>query len=538
LLQSSLASAFLDFHSLEVRGILERFFQTRTGAAFARSVLGEEVTRFNPAGRNEVIHTLMNPANQELAETFELRLNKLSRALKMQGVLTDLPTEIVEREAARFFELARPTGGPRAGKVAFADGETTALVTAEEARRAEFIMGMGMGKGASEQVAPALSAAARDLPAPPRGFRHDAFEQLLQWEEQAGLRYYRETTQFFGLSMAPAPAAEVQIQAASFLPAGVRDLFVRDNRVFWPQHPFNTQRTPFSDIAPTENWPARLTSSRSLVIWNKRTGQAFSLKAPTDYPHRTQQQLAKTHLQEDIKSGVYRSEYLAKVDRAIGADPHLGVLPEIFSAAEIRGGNGFVVRDLSALQDGHYYLPALSIPFVGHRIAQLNGQAFDTFWEASYARLLGRSKAKLMIRYGLQMETPNCQNMLIQFDRKMRPTGKLFFRDISDSQPVRGVAQAIGQSQMLETDAKLGFQIDDHLDPNTKNSFWRLDEDPLLPVAKDTLTAWKHAHDEAYVEEALRLLDVKPKDVRTIGELDGFLATKSGQVALGRFHQK
>lgn len=534
LLAQTLAQAFPNLNEPATRALIERLLRTEAGSGFARAVLGPKVSRFNPAGSQEVINVLLHPENRALAESFGQRMIQIRAELTAHKVgIAAVEEKLVAEAAGRWLSVARRDGA----QIMFADGETLALRDAYTARRAEFLMG-----GAAIPVR--VSAAGKHAPSAV-GYHADAFEQLLRWEELTTVRKYTEGTQFFGLRMKPVDAAHFEIQGLGQLDPELRGLFFREGKVYWPEHPFSGQPSQFPEIAATEAWPARSTASRSIVIWNKSGKRAFSIKSPTDYPHRTEHQPSKYDTIDDLKAGVYRSEYLQRMDAKLGKDSKMDMLPEIFAAAPIKGsapainGNGYIVRELTPLLDGHYYLPAFSIPSEGTKIAQLNGVAFDAFWGENYAAALGRAKAKLLVRYGLQMETPNCQNMLIQLDRQMRPTGKIVFRDVSDSQPVAPIARAIGQQSLLAQDAQRGFKIDQALNPMTRNSLWRLDEDPVHKVSRKTIDEWASAHDDAYVKEAMRLMgyDATRRGVRSLADLQRFMFSTEGGVALGRFHR-
>ena len=75
---------------------------------------------------------------------------------------------------------------------------------------------------------------------------------------------------------------------------------------------------------------------------------------------------------------------------------------------------------------------ALSLPFVGGPIARRHGVDPEGCWGQHFAEPVGRGKARLLARYGLWVETPNPQNLLVQLDRQLFPTGKLVFRDVGD----------------------------------------------------------------------------------------------------------
>jgi hypothetical protein len=109
-----------------------------------------------------------------------------------------------------------------------------------------------------------------------------------------------------------------------------------------------------------------------------------------------------------------------------------------------------LVRDLSCLNRSKIYFPPTSIPFVDlamrepkARFSCINDLSWCDFWKKHYAESLGRAKALLFLRYGLQAETPNAQNFLIECDvgkGTLVPTGKILIRDIGD---LHGFTQVI-----------------------------------------------------------------------------------------------
>lgn len=178
---------------------------------------------------------------------------------------------------------------------------------------------------------------------------------------------------------------------------------------------------------------------------------------------------------------------------------------------------GLVVRDLTPLLDGHYYLPAFSLQFVGRALANHLGIGFEDLWRSAYAEALGRAKAQLLLHFTLQLETPNTQNVLIQLDRNLRPTGRIVLRDLADSFVVEPLAQARGEGELLAREQRVGNPLDRDLRLETENSFWRLDEDPEHHIPRETLEGWKEAHDKAFVGEVLRLLRLEPSLIEASG---------------------
>jgi hypothetical protein len=210
--------------------------------------------------------------------------------------------------------------------------------------------------------------------------------------------------------------------------------------------------------------------------------------------------------QERLGSQLQRAEGVAQV--AIGTvdwvriltriDPLLEPLAEVALVTEVLvvlaagGESGFMVRNLQIFQDGHYYLPALSIPFVGRQIARANGEPFDVFWGRHFAEIVGRVKARLFARYGLWFETPNPQNILVQLDAASRPTGTLVFRDVGDGE--------------CATDVELVREVPwtrlvADLRPETRSSFWAFGEAGDHSVEAATLERWYALHDDAYFGE-------------------------------------
>lgn len=166
----------------------------------------------------------------------------------------------------------------------------------------------------------------------------------------------------------------------------------------------------------------------------------------------------KDKLEENSIVACLRSDLIIAFDRQAGrnqkADKDISIQTELLSITErdmIRAdgkeafGDGIQVRDLSVLSPDKIYFPPLSIPFVGldlkslkRRYDGVNDPAWCELWKKCYAERLGRAKAMLLLRYGLQMGSPNAQNFLIEFNRPSgadgtpTPTGKFVFRDVGD----------------------------------------------------------------------------------------------------------
>ena len=132
-----------------------------------------------------------------------------------------------------------------------------------------------------------------------------------------------------------------------------------------------------------ERWTARFTSSRTLVFPGRDSGDAlFSLKLATDHPHPDFRQPEKTKLREEAIDAVGWAWVLARIDAAARPDRgRRAACREVMIVLVAGRESGFLVRDLRLFQDGHYYLPALSLPFVGGADrASCTARASRAFW--------------------------------------------------------------------------------------------------------------------------------------------------------------
>ena len=152
------------------------------------------------------------------------------------------------------------------------------------------------------------------------------------------------------------------------------------------------------------------------------------------------------------------------------------------------------------------------------------------FWGKYYAKDLGAAKAKLLIHYGMQMETPNAQNWPIQFGPDLLPAGVIVMRDIADSSHVAFIAKYNGAYEFLRMDAD-NFNVAKGLNPYYSNSVWQMNEGG---VSERTLGEWKEIHDESYINTVKDLLNIKI-ELNTINKLDRYLQTEEGIELLKKY---
>lgn len=364
-----------------------------------------------------------------------------------------------------------------------------------------------------------------------------AIEQLFLWEQTANHARFLMPTIPYPMDVSLVPASRIQTRT---IPGteNLTDFYVNQGLVAWPQHPFNTQeRVPFFSLPAQFSYPVYFSASRSLFFWNQN--HLLSVKMPTNHPHPNQfEQPTKWDLTKSVIASVERSQAIREFDRNFGESPYLRVLYDVASFADKVSGNGFVVRDLSPLQDGHYYLPGFSIPYVGLDLArrQLPRADLESYWGLHYAEAVGRAKALLLLRYGLQMRTPNSQNWLVQLDRDMIPTGRIFMRDVSDASLVSPIAHELGYGRAVRRDLENDLPIHELIRPETETTFFLMEDGGIFT---DMQTRWGQLHDRAYVTTITREMQL-PADIqlKTVYDVQAFFSTDRGRAHLRSYARR
>lgn len=359
-------------------------------------------------------------------------------------------------------------------------------------------------------------------------------DQLVRWEQTSNLPEMRKPAPNVRIQQVEVPQAQVEVLSDAASPA-LQSFFVREGKVFWPRHPLNTEASvPYFADAPS---PFQIfgmySASRSLFF--RQNGLLYSLKMPTDRPHpAAAPQPGKARLQNKTEIGLLRSKHIREVDAKLGHDPHLQVLLEVLTLKDPETGNGVSVRDLTPLQDGNYYLPAFSIPYVGAEIMKRAGRDQDmaAYWKEHYAQPLGRAKAQLLLRYGLLMPTPNAQNFLLQLDRHLLPTGKIMVRDISDTVYFEPVALALGFRQATKEEHRYGQWPANLLHIHAQASFWKMNE---AGIDAQVIRGWEVAHEQAFAHEFMKEIGADPSQTYQLSDVQRLVATDSGRDKLEAF---
>jgi hypothetical protein len=354
----------------------------------------------------------------------------------------------------------------------------------------------------------------------------DPVAQWLEWEAQANLVGYRTRTEPVEVEVCWVPREALEIHVLPRAPAEIVDQFLRPEHVCFPRHPLNADPTvAWFDAPVRERWAARFTSSRTLALPGPESGARLSsLKLATDHPHPDFLQPEKTKLREEAVDAVKWVDAIDRIDALLEPLEGVALVCEVLVVLVADGESGFMVRDLRLFQDGHYYLPALSIPFVGPQIARKLSEDFEALFGRHFAEAIGRAKAALFARYGLWYETPIPQNLVLQLDLELRPTGTLVFRDVGDGE--------FGTDALTATDLPWTRLLAD-LRPETTTSFWAFGEAGAHAIAADVLERWYARHDDAYYGELARWFpELAPgPEVPAAGRLEHWNAALRGDRA-------
>ena len=325
----------------------------------------------------------------------------------------------------------------------------------------------------------------------------DPVDQWLDWEEQANLVGFRTSTEPVTVEVVTVPRDDTEVYVLSGADRELVERFVGPETVRFPRHPLNRDASvAWFDAPVTDRWTARFTASRTLAMPGPETGRAlFSLKLATDHPHPDFHQPEKTKLREEGLGAVQWATTLDRIDSLMPALEAALLVREVLVVLQRGGEAGFMVRDLRRFQDGHLYLPALSLPFVGRQIAARHDTDFERFWRDGFATPVGRAKAEIFTRYGLWYETPNPQNVVIQLAPSLRPTGRIVFRDLGDGEC---------GTDSFTSEGVPWTKLRADIRPETETSFWAFGEAAEHSVSAATLADWYRAHDAAYYGELAR----------------------------------
>ncbi len=275
-------------------------------------------------------------------------------------------------------------------------------------------------------------------------------QKFLEWEFHANTANNPSTrgNQYFQMKHFEFPLSELEGHFADTLDPKIRKalIFTKDNQE-WIRWVVNSEDT--SNYLKVESWlkgkgldatlksrfVGALTSSRSMLVSDPKSGAIFSIKVGTNKTGGNWQdkgvnrnQVVKARLANDIQENVERR--FAFKNLVIQLETAGGVIADI--------DHGFIVRELGDdfVSGKKYYLPGFSAlnEAVGESISKTNGANNPAkFWTKHYHAPLGKASAEMFSFMGLTFQSAHSQQYLIELDKNMKPTGKIVFRDIADS---------------------------------------------------------------------------------------------------------
>ena len=374
----------------------------------------------------------------------------------------------------------------------------------------------------------------------------DPYQQWLLWEETANDRYFVQPTDAIELKFSKVPSETAEIQVAQGLPDALLQLFkINSTELLVPRHPLNTYKTAPFALNPIADqvFAARYSASRSIPIELADGIHAYSLKLPTSVvnPGESPNSFKVDNL-EDVALALPRTNMIDKIDAAYPEERRLLLAKEVLTIADIHSKNGIVVRDTSFLKDGHYYLPAFSIPHVGKEIAEKFGQPYIEFWNKHYAEKVGMAKAIFLLRYGLTHDFPHLQNILVQLDRNLMPTGTIVFRDLTDTTMIRFVSELLDLKDELNLEVNL---VTSSYHPKNTISLY---EGQSIRLSGEILSS--ESHSKGFIVEVCNSLQIDPSPYlqtveaaqwdagSAVSRLLLFLASDIGKNKIRQYHER
>ncbi len=321
--------------------------------------------------------------------------------------------------------------------------------------------------------------------------------KTFKWELRRNFATFREDPKdVLRMGLVAVSKDEVELIAFSEVDPRIMNLFVDGDKYYWMLHPNNkSDEVPYFGSETVGYLPAGYTASRSVVSLSEES-PAFSIKAGTSYPHLSDHQPTKASTVDDVTGALLRQPYINQVERILPEDKKLMLIQELMILKHKETGQGVLIRDLSRIDNKNIYLTGLSIPYAGRAIARINRVPRDSFWTKIYAANTGRAKARLLIHYGLEMETPNSQNVIVEFTSKYKPTNRIVLRDTVDSLAYEPWFRALGMNRTLKKNKAADFSRG-HLEPFATNSIWRFDEAGKDSFSAQAMEQMEKAHDQA-----------------------------------------
>jgi len=308
----------------------------------------------------------------------------------------------------------------------------------------------------------------------------------------------------------------------------IEDFFTRENGVLFPQHPLNQSNlSPGFDSNIIKKIEVRSSMSRSFFFRQSTSGTTniWSIKAPTNFVRadakiREPRANMSTHLNQSRN----HMELIRDKDKNSAWSSKHVLIKDSLIVQDEETKNGYLVRDYREIfeDESLLWVPLASLPFFAETLAKLNKMHLPDFYATVLAKPFGELMAELLIKYGMQLETPHGQNILVAFDRDLKPTGKLALRDLGDSLLIKPLHAP--KSPFILKDEENEIELSELINPNFSaitmaairnfNNFRYKGKDPLKPLYKRI----RDVFDQSYFMRISALLGIS-YDIRLQREL-------------------
>lgn len=383
-----------------------------------------------------------------------------------------------------------------------------------------------------------------------KGEKVSGFQLLVEFENIHNRPEYSRPVEQVEVPLVKIKSAEVTVHYFGKYQFA-QSLIGSKSAVNWYQHPFNTSSVvPYYYKNSTLGILGFLSSSRSIFF--EKDGNYYSIRTPTDHPRGPKEAtvLAKTEIGSELDNAMTHMQTITQLDSIFKSDAEFELAPEVAIVKTEpnkkiqQAPSGYMIRDLNFLKKpDHYYMPAFSLQTIGSAIAKKHNKTFHEFWKKHYAETLGRTKAQLLLRYGLQMDFPHGQNILIELDSTLKPTGRLVLRDIDDMSANDSVMEVLNRLMQKKKKSKFGKSTTrtstdlEYMWDRFSHRVISWSNDPLV-FSEKIDQDWMKTYLNAYIKELASALKVSPKDIgKTSKEIDSLLNTEWAKDRLLEYYE-
>jgi hypothetical protein len=253
------------------------------------------------------------------------------------------------------------------------------------------------------------------------------------------------------------PLADIDLDIASFADENIRKhlIFEKNGQSYfrWLIHPTDTVyhkqiqdslKTQKLDARPKEYFTAYQTASASLII-AAPDGFVFSAKVSTN--RAGGKWVDKPIRGYDVESARKVTDYIREIAAKFTKASKIVFLYDTVGATF--NGQGLVVRELGDIATGKSFgVPGFALfhETYGPKLARDSNLGRSL---RQYATDWGASLGELLAVFGLWPNAPHGQNFLQERDLSGKPTGRIFFRDLTDLRIFEAISRAFGRFSLM-----------------------------------------------------------------------------------------